>query len=157
ASQRRLRRAHDRDAGAVRARDPRLAGARARPPAVGRGGGAADRRRRVGAPGDDGPRLARGARRADLRLGGRRRPGARPARPPGSGRPDARCSPGQRAGAGRAADLRRGVAMTAVWAVLLVGAVGGWAVLDGMNQGLGATLRVVATTPGERRTVLTAL
>jgi len=47
--------------------------------------------------------------------------------------------------------------MTAVWAVLLVGSLAGWAVLDGMNQGLGATLRRVGRTPGERRTVLTAL
>ena len=44
-----------------------------------------------------------------------------------------------------------------IWTVLLVGAFAGWAVLDGMNQGLGATLRQVGRTPGERRTVLTAL
>ena len=47
--------------------------------------------------------------------------------------------------------------MTALWAVLLAGSLAGWAVLDGMNQGLGATLRTVGRTPGERRTVLTAL
>ena len=44
-----------------------------------------------------------------------------------------------------------------IWTVLLVGSLAGWAVLDGMNQGLGATLRQVGRTPGERRTVLTAL
>lgn len=44
-----------------------------------------------------------------------------------------------------------------IWTLLLVGALAGWAVLDGMNQGLGATLRQVGRTPGERRTVLTAL
>ncbi|MBO3100573.1 cytochrome d ubiquinol oxidase subunit II [Cellulomonas fengjieae] len=44
-----------------------------------------------------------------------------------------------------------------IWTVLLVGALAGWAVLDGMTQGLGATLRQVGRTPGERRTVLTAL
>ena len=44
-----------------------------------------------------------------------------------------------------------------IWTLLLVGAFAGWAVLDGMNQGLGATLRQVGRTPGERRTVLTAL
>lgn len=47
--------------------------------------------------------------------------------------------------------------MTALWFVLLTGAFVGWAVLDGANQGLGATLRTVGATPGERRTVLTAL
>ena len=31
--------------------------------------------------------------------------------------------------------------MTALWIVLLTGAFAGWAVLDGANQGLGATLR----------------
>ena len=47
--------------------------------------------------------------------------------------------------------------MSVLWIVLLTGAFTGWAVLDGANQGLGATLRRIGTTPGERRTVLTAL
>ena len=47
--------------------------------------------------------------------------------------------------------------MTALWIVLLTGAFAGWAVLDGANQGLGATLRRIGATPAERRTVLTAL
>lgn len=47
--------------------------------------------------------------------------------------------------------------MTALWIILLTGAFAGWAVLDGANQGLGATLRRVGATPAERRTVLTAL